>query len=112
MHRGKEAVNKLAEGDLRKSHLELEVSILQNADLSANEVLKKCRDTCREADILLKEVLKAKIQASKLKIDKNLKICRFGCSISNLNSQNCYYQTRRYLVRHIHPHCNHQALRK
>ncbi|XP_071799062.1 uncharacterized protein [Asterias amurensis] len=62
MHRGEEKVNKLAEGDLRKSHLKLEVSILQNADLSANEVLEKCRDTCKEADILLKEVLKTKRQ--------------------------------------------------
>ncbi|XP_071799084.1 uncharacterized protein [Asterias amurensis] len=62
-----EAVNKLAKGtwelseNLRTSHLELEVSI-QNNDRSKKEVIEKCRDTCKEADTLLKEVLKTKRQ--------------------------------------------------
>ncbi|XP_071808571.1 uncharacterized protein [Asterias amurensis] len=61
-----EAVNKIAEGtwgmskNLRKSHLELEVSLLQNADPRAQEVREKCRDTCMEADTLLNEVMKKK----------------------------------------------------
>ena len=65
-----EAVDMIAEGtwgmskNLRKSHLELEVSLLQNADPRAQEIREKCRDTCKEADILLNEVMKKKRRAS------------------------------------------------
>ncbi|XP_071798948.1 uncharacterized protein [Asterias amurensis] len=45
---------------LRRSHLAVEAALLETADPSSNEVLDKCRDTCKETDGALKSVLETK----------------------------------------------------
>ncbi|XP_071792774.1 uncharacterized protein [Asterias amurensis] len=48
--------------NLRRLHFELELALLRTADRNSEDVLKKCRDACEEADQLLDAVLLKKTQ--------------------------------------------------
>ena len=60
--------SKMAEGkcvlskELRKSHLAVELCILKTGDPSSKDILEKCRDTCKEADKLLKTVIEKHVE--------------------------------------------------